>query len=68
MSKPIKNDMKHTQKTPATLHAQCARCGKWFPIGQPLNDLIEEGIIHPLEINLCLDCAEIVQEEAVLDA
>lgn len=46
------------------MKAQCKKCGQWFKITRLLNDLIEEGIIHPLDINLCEECAEIDQEEA----
>ena len=59
--------MKHTQTTAQAQHAQCSRCACWFPISRTLNDLIEEGIIYPVDVNLCSDCAEIVQEEAEME-
>ena len=46
------------------MKAQCIKCGQWFPISRELNELIEDGIIHPLDINLCPVCAEIEQEYA----
>jgi len=47
-----------------TTHAKCVACRKWFPISKELNELIEDGIISPVDINLCQECAEIAQEEA----
>lgn len=44
-------------------HAQCKKCGKWFPISKQLQDLIINGLIHPLEVNLCTECAEYEQEQ-----
>lgn len=46
------------------MKAQCKKCGQWFKITRQLNELIEEGIIHPLDINLCPECAEIAAEMA----
>lgn len=50
------------------MKAQCKRCGKWFKISSQLNDLIEGCIIHPLEVNLCEECAEEANEEAIFEA
>jgi len=46
------------------MKAQCKKCGKWFPITRDLENLINEGIIHPVEVNLCQECAEIEAEMA----
>ena len=46
------------------MKAQCKNCGTWFKISPELNELIEEGIIHPLEVNLCAECAEIEADKA----
>ena len=65
--------MKHTQKPLKTsemiklfagMKAQCKKCGAWFPITRELEDLIESGIIHPLDVNLCASCAEEAEEDA----
>jgi len=44
------------------MKAQCKKCGKWFLINKELQNLIEDGTIHPLDINLCYDCAEVEAE------
>lgn len=46
------------------MKAQCNKCRNWFTITKELQNLIEEGFIHPLEVNLCPECAEIEQERA----
>lgn len=46
------------------MKANCVKCGKWFHINKELENLIEEGIIHPLDINLCNDCAELEADNA----
>jgi len=44
------------------MKAQCSKCGEWFPITREQNELIEDGIINPVDINLCPDCTEILIE------
>ena len=44
------------------MKAQCSKCGEWFPISKELENLIEDGIIHPVEVNLCPDCTDIMIE------
>lgn len=46
------------------MKAQCKKCHRWFTISQTLEDLIEEGYISPLEVNLCAECAKEEAEEA----
>ena len=46
------------------MKTQCAKCKKWFQISKDLENLIDEGIIHPLDINLCRECAEVEAEQA----
>jgi hypothetical protein len=73
--------MKHTHKPLKTseliklfsgMNATCKTCGTRFPLTQELQDLIESGIIHPLDVNLCASCAEEAEEqaneEAILEA
>jgi NAD-dependent SIR2 family protein deacetylase len=60
--------MRHTHATPTTQHAKCSKCATWFPISRILEDLMNEGIIHPLDINLCPECSEIAEEEAIFEA
>lgn len=57
--------MIHTVKT-RIQHAQCKKCGLWFPISRQLDELIQDGIINALDINLCPVCAEREAEEAEL--
>ena len=56
--------MRNTHTTTQTTHAKCVTCRKWFPISKELNELIEDGIISPVDINLCQECAEIAHDEA----
>jgi hypothetical protein len=60
--------MKHTHVTRGKLQAQCTCCGTWFTISRELEILIEEGIISPLDVNLCPLCAEDAEEQAIFEA
>jgi NAD-dependent SIR2 family protein deacetylase len=40
------------------MKAQCIKCGEWFPISKELENLIEDGIIHPVDVNTCPECTE----------
>ena len=60
--------MKHTHQTNGKLQAQCTECGTWFTISRELEILIEEGIIHPLDANLCPLCAEEANDQAIFEA
>jgi NAD-dependent SIR2 family protein deacetylase len=40
------------------MKARCIKCGEWFPISKELESMIEDGTIHPVEVNLCPDCSE----------
>jgi hypothetical protein len=60
----VKQSFALTLKASKNMKARCNNCGKWFPISRELNNLIEEGIISPLDINLCEQCAEIEQDTA----
>jgi hypothetical protein len=51
-----------------TQHAHCKKCGTWFPISKELDELIQDGIIHAIDINLCPICAERAEEEAILQS
>ena len=42
--------------------ARCHKCGEWFPISRAEMELLEEGLISPLDINLCDDCSDIMSE------
>lgn len=42
--------------------AKCCKCGEWFPISKELINLIEEGYISPVDVNLCDECADIMSE------
>ena len=46
------------------MRAHCNNCGTWFPVTRELEGLIYEGIITPLDINLCPLCAELEAEYA----
>jgi hypothetical protein len=69
--------MKHTRKLLKTSEliklfkghqAKCINCGEWFPLTPELENLIEEGIIHPLDVNLCDDCSEEASNQAIFEA
>ena len=40
------------------MKAQCRKCAEWFPISRELNELIEDGIIHPVDVNTCPECSD----------
>jgi len=44
------------------MKARCISCGEWFPITRELDELIQEGIISPVDVNLCQECAELEAE------
>jgi hypothetical protein len=44
------------------MKAQCSKCGEWFPITKEQDELIQDGIINPVDINLCEECSEIMAE------
>ena len=50
------------------MKARCVNCGEWFPITKELEELIIEGIIHPVEVNLCPLCAEEEADQAEWEA
>jgi hypothetical protein len=60
--------MKHTHQKTGKLQAKCTECGTWFTISRELEILIEEGIIHPLDVNLCPLCAEDANDQAIFEA
>jgi NAD-dependent SIR2 family protein deacetylase len=44
------------------MKAQCIKCGELFPISKELEELIEDGIIHPVDVNTCPECSDILIE------
>jgi hypothetical protein len=44
------------------MKAQCIKCGEWFPISRELEELIEDGVIHPIDVNTCPECTEVLIE------
>jgi NAD-dependent SIR2 family protein deacetylase len=44
------------------MKAQCRKCGKWFPISKEQIELMEEGFISGIDINLCDECADILND------
>ena len=40
------------------MKAQCNKCGEWFPISKELENLIDDGVIHPVDVNTCPECSE----------
>lgn len=53
--------MRHTVKEVAE-HAQCKKCAAWFPISKQERELIEDGIISPVDVNTCPECSDILIE------
>jgi uncharacterized protein YlaI len=44
------------------MKAICKNCGKRFSIDPHIETLIYAGIIKPVEVNLCQECAEVVAD------
>ena len=44
------------------MKAKCSKCLEWFPISREPRELIENGLIHPVEVNICPDCSDIIIE------
>jgi hypothetical protein len=60
--------MKHTHNTPGKNTAICINCGSLFTMSREEEILIEEGIIRPLDVNLCPECAESAEDQAIFEA
>jgi hypothetical protein len=59
---------KHTHTTPGKTTATCINCGCKFAMSREEEILIEEGIIRPLDVNLCPECAEEANDQAIFEA
>jgi hypothetical protein len=41
---------------------QCRKCGDWFPISKEQAELIEDGYISPVDVSICDECSDIMNE------